>query len=134
MGNSNSADSSNYSQCDASLTHTFEYSPEHGKVVKFYTNENKSNIDTEKIEKIKQEHESRFKVDEQTTREDFYNFRNSSSVEVALKLLDDLGQCVNDIDVKTAEQYCTHGIVSTKKYVLLLLINLVLVLLMMPSL
>lgn len=109
MGNSNSANTED-SQCDASVTHTFDYTPEQGKVVKFYTNENRSNIDTEKIERIKKEHESRFNVDENTTKEDFFAFRNSSSVEAALKLLDDLAICLNDIRPETAEKYCTHGV------------------------
>lgn len=111
MGNAGSAVSQEVTEIEASVAHTFEYKPEHGKVVKFYTNENKDYKDLEKIEKIKQEHESRFtKVDESTTNEDFYNYRNSSSVEAALKYLDDLGQCVNDVSVETAKQYVSHGI------------------------
>lgn len=83
---------------------------ENGKVVKFLTTDNRSNVDIEKVENIRQEKLSRFTVDENTTNEDFYNYRNSTSVEAALKYLNDLGSCVNDVEPDDTQKYCVNGI------------------------
>ncbi|KAK8899755.1 hypothetical protein M9Y10_002077 [Tritrichomonas musculus] len=96
---------------DGSVGNPFEYNPnENGKVVKFLTNENKANLNTEKIEEIQKQQESHYKVDDNTTTDQFYNFRNESTPDETIKLLDDLGTCLNGIDTKVAKKYCTHGI------------------------
>ena len=117
MGNENSAIDTGtggnpFEVTDGSVGNPFEYNPNEqgGKVVKFLTNENKANLNTEKIEEIKKEQESHFKVDDHTTSDQFFNFRNESTPEAAIKLLNDLGTCLNNIDTKIAKKYCTNGI------------------------
>ena len=89
----------------------FEYNPnEHKKVIKFLTDENKQDLDTEKLESIQKEQESHFRVDERTTSAQFYSFRNDASQEESLKSLDTLGQCLNGIETRIARKYLTHGI------------------------
>ncbi|KAK8840761.1 hypothetical protein M9Y10_030539 [Tritrichomonas musculus] len=84
--------------------------PQNGKVVRFLNNDNRSNVDHEKLEQMRQEHESHFNVDENTTNEDFYNYRNSSNVEAAMKYLHDLGSCVNHIEPDDTQEYCQNGV------------------------
>lgn len=89
----------------------FEYNPnEHKKVIKFLTDENKQDLDTEKLEDIQMRQASHFKVDNSTTTDQFYSFRNDATPDAALKCLDDLGQCLNKLDTRIARKYLTHGI------------------------
>lgn len=77
-------------------------------------------VDQETVETIEQKQHQQIHIEQDTKVEDFFKYRNSNTIDDALKCMDMLGTCVNKIEPSAVEPYVKDGI---KIKVLFVIVN-----------
>ena len=82
--------------------------------------ESLSTIDDDELEELRKKRREQFKLRREMKRKEFLALRNSNTLEDALECMNKLGQCVNDVDPKVAQEHVSGGI---NKKILLVVVN-----------
>lgn len=73
-----------------------------------------STVDADEIEEMRKKHCEQFRLKREMKRKEFLALRNSNTIEDALKCMNKLGKCVNDVDPKDAEEHVAEGGITKK--------------------